>query len=101
RHTRFSRDWSSDVCSSDLGLLETGTELAAEQFALPVAVAAPKINIAGFPAVTVEETENSVTVTGDGFSVAFDKTAGVMSSFKKEIGRASCREREEIVVNRE
>src|SRR5690606_41094870 len=21
RHTRFSRDWSSDVCSSDLGLL--------------------------------------------------------------------------------
>lgn len=65
------------------GLLETGTELAAEQFALPVAVAAPKINITGFPAVTVEETENSVTVSGDGFSVAFDKTAGVMSSFKK------------------
>src|SRR5207302_8165660 len=23
RHTRFSRDWSSDVCSSDLKLLET------------------------------------------------------------------------------
>src|SRR5690606_40516958 len=22
RHTRFSRDWSSDVCSSDLGLAE-------------------------------------------------------------------------------
>src|SRR5690606_40807203 len=22
RHTRFSRDWSSDVCSSDLGLSE-------------------------------------------------------------------------------
>src|SRR5690606_40656942 len=22
RHTRFSRDWSSDVCSSDLGALE-------------------------------------------------------------------------------
>src|SRR5690606_1818655 len=22
RHTRFSRDWSSDVCSSDLGLTE-------------------------------------------------------------------------------
>src|SRR5207302_7331971 len=21
RHTRFSRDWSSDVCSSDLGLM--------------------------------------------------------------------------------
>src|SRR5690606_40033335 len=24
RHTRFSRDWSSDVCSSDLGLLVPG-----------------------------------------------------------------------------
>src|SRR5690606_39942405 len=23
RHTRFSRDWSSDVCSSDLSLLQT------------------------------------------------------------------------------
>src|SRR5690606_39402397 len=33
RHTRFSRDWSSDVCSSDLGLsnaeeLALGTEPA-------------------------------------------------------------------------
>src|SRR5690606_38925950 len=23
RHTRFSRDWSSDVCSSDLGILKS------------------------------------------------------------------------------
>src|SRR5690606_39591276 len=26
RHTRFSRDWSSDVCSSDLDGLEGGTQ---------------------------------------------------------------------------
>src|SRR5690606_41197029 len=26
-HTRFSRDWSSDVCSSDLTLLATGSEV--------------------------------------------------------------------------
>src|SRR5690606_39875034 len=25
RHTRFSRDWSSDVCSSDLGITGNGT----------------------------------------------------------------------------
>src|SRR5690606_31247903 len=25
RHTRFSRDWSSDVCSSDLALLDDGS----------------------------------------------------------------------------
>src|SRR5690606_39545225 len=26
RHTRFSRDWSSDVCSSDLNLLNSSEE---------------------------------------------------------------------------
>src|SRR5690606_40106038 len=26
RHTRFSRDWSSDVCSSDLRALDAGCE---------------------------------------------------------------------------
>src|SRR5690606_39497425 len=29
RHTRFSRDWSSDVCSSDLGTNGTGTTVRA------------------------------------------------------------------------
>src|SRR5215475_15188718 len=37
RHTRFSRDWSSDVCSSDLGLVaavgSVGYALGAPQFA--------------------------------------------------------------------
>src|SRR5690606_40104838 len=28
RHTRFSRDWSSDVCSSDLVMRQAGTERA-------------------------------------------------------------------------
>src|SRR5690606_39805637 len=28
RHTRFSRDWSSDVCSSDLGFRPIGEILA-------------------------------------------------------------------------
>src|SRR5690606_40581489 len=28
RHTRFSRDWSSDVCSSDLGMIEEASEEA-------------------------------------------------------------------------
>src|SRR5690606_41396622 len=27
RHTRFSRDWSSDVCSSDLGMISPFTRL--------------------------------------------------------------------------
>src|SRR5690606_40250275 len=34
RHTRFSRDWSSDVCSSDLALVGTLRMGAADSFAL-------------------------------------------------------------------
>src|SRR5690606_19482012 len=33
RHTRFSRDWSSDVCSSDLALLARLLEVAAKDLA--------------------------------------------------------------------
>lgn len=65
------------------GLLEAGTELAAEQFKLPVFVPAGKVNRANFPAIAVDENDNSITVTGENFSVAFDKNAGAMSSYKK------------------
>src|SRR5690606_40806785 len=47
RHTRFSRDWSSDVCSSDLatllglGLLTAGSGLAQTT----PAPAAPALNV--------------------------------------------------------
>lgn len=68
---------------SNWSLLEAGTELATEQFALPVFVAAPAANKAGFPAVNVQDSENSVTITGESFAVTFDKKAGVMTSFKK------------------
>src|SRR5690606_40465140 len=34
RHTRFSRDWSSDVCSSDL--IRTGGPLQFGHYGLPV-----------------------------------------------------------------
>src|SRR5207302_6925473 len=33
RHTRFSRDWSSDVCSSDLGAALALTRQAGVQYA--------------------------------------------------------------------
>src|SRR5690606_39325402 len=40
RHTIFSRDWSSDVCSSDLKLVIPGTlsENASENLAIPFAL---------------------------------------------------------------
>ncbi len=68
---------------SDWSLVEAGSEMAAEQFELPVYVPAPKLNLADYPAVTQNETENSIVVSGEGFSVTFDKTQGVISSFKK------------------
>src|SRR5690606_40554977 len=34
RHTRFSRDWSSDVCSSDLDVVADPVALAAAQVSL-------------------------------------------------------------------
>jgi len=65
------------------GLLDEGTELASEQFKLPVSVAAPKVDVAGFPAIEVDENENSITISGEGFSVEFNKTAGKLNSYKK------------------
>src|SRR5690606_41011685 len=67
RHTRFSRDWSSDVCSSDLGwqgAVEHG----------PLAVSGRRPALRGIRRVEAAagDTESEVVV---------------------EIGRASCRER--------
>jgi beta-galactosidase len=73
-NARLKNNWS---------LLEAGTELAAEQMTLPVFVSVPVVNKAEFAAVTIQDNENSVTVSGEGFAVAFDKKAGAMTSFKK------------------
>ncbi len=64
-------------------LLDAGTELAKEQFELPVFVPVPKINSAVLPEVTSSENDNSIVVSGDGFSVSFDKKAGLITSFKR------------------
>jgi beta-galactosidase len=64
-------------------LIEAGTELAAEQFKLPAFTPAKKMNLANLPALSVDENTTSILVKGEGFSVAFDKETGVMSSFKK------------------
>lgn len=65
------------------GLLDAGTELAAQQFELPEYIKVPKVNTSDFPAVKVAENDNSVTINGTGFSVTFDKKAGLLSSYKK------------------
>ncbi|MCF6332682.1 MAG: DUF4981 domain-containing protein [Draconibacterium sp.] len=69
----LKKDWS---------LVEAGTEMAAEQFELPVFKIAPKTNTAQFATVTLEENETSATVSGEGFAVTFNKKDGVISSFQ-------------------
>ncbi|MCD6354838.1 MAG: DUF4981 domain-containing protein [Prolixibacteraceae bacterium] len=73
-HAKLKNDWS---------LLNAGTELAAEQFELPVFVPVKKANTFKFAALKLSENENSATVTGDDFSVTFDKKAGLITSFKR------------------
>ncbi|HPE78191.1 MAG TPA: glycoside hydrolase family 2 TIM barrel-domain containing protein, partial [Draconibacterium sp.] len=64
-------------------LLEAGAEMAAEQFELPVFKALQKTNIEEFPPLTLDDNEKTATVSGEGFSIVFDKKAGVITSFKK------------------
>src|SRR2546429_1882226 len=80
RHTRCSRDWSSDVCSSDLA----GVDLPLEKIAhvaeqIPRAVlfvlADPDIEVTRNPRARVERRER------------------LRGRLALEIGRASCRER--------
>src|SRR2546429_1251876 len=79
RHTRCSRDWSSDVCSSDLNLtadydFDMGTDVIGDQ-------APPRGGGGSSPAIW----------TADGKSVIVTTTEHGRSNL--EIGRASCRER--------
>src|SRR5690606_41063405 len=83
RHTRFSRDWSSDVCSSDLrGCWETliGPRAIVRRYREAVArhSASPLIN-------------NLDNVTFGDIVAAMDLSDVAAT----EIGRASCRERVE------
>src|SRR5256884_7125895 len=79
RHTRCSRDWSSDVCSSDL-IEEGAFGLSTGLFYVP-----------GSFAKTEEVIELSRVVRAMGGY--YDSHMRDEDSYSIEIGRASCRER--------
>src|SRR5690606_39578366 len=87
RHTRFSRDWSSDVCSSDLcgygcsigAAFQTTTSL------LPMARATGRLRIVTDAMVNTVTTDADGQVTGVAY---IDKKTGT----ERQIGSASCRE---------
>src|SRR5690606_40893855 len=86
RHTRFSRDWSSDVCSSDLTAFSTRGS-AMTDAALAKADPAPPVP----PAQAAPRKQR--TLTADVFRQFRQHRGGVIGACIFQIGRASCRER--------
>src|SRR5690606_40937931 len=83
RHTRFSRDWSSDVCSSDLQA--RGCDRERRRYRQRLAEHHPHL-------------VSSVTLIGRRICApggAIFAPLPIVATKKTEIGRASCRERVE------
>src|SRR5439155_11112517 len=80
RHTRWPRDWSSDVCSSDLTRSFTGSSRAA----------VPINSVESLKPSASRARVRSPPVGGQPGSIPLCTT---------EIGRASCRERVIIIAN--
>ena len=62
---------------------DKGFEVATEQFKLPVGTP-PVMETKVTAPVTMVQNEQAVTITGTGFSVAFDKKTGFMSQLKRQ-----------------
>src|SRR5690606_40989300 len=86
RHTRFSRDWSSDVCSSDLGW-RAARCWAADSLCGPLDAGAAAVG-----AGTVQHEFGAIEL-----EAGRQRGAGGGGDVL-EIGRASCRERGEVAV---
>src|SRR5207253_6853587 len=80
RHTRWPRDWSSDVCSSDLITLLRAPDSVERLFNLPLREGGPPFDVA------VHFAGSEVVIEAE------------PAQEEQQIGRASCRER---VLNRE
>src|SRR5690606_14351847 len=81
RHTRFSRDWSADVCSSDLGGRITGLGMAG------------RCSAARDSHEPTDTAHHPGRRTGELPAEAGAGKADAAGGDRREIGRASCRER--------
>jgi beta-galactosidase len=71
--------------AEDAPWAEKGHVVAWDQLAMPWETAAkPAANVAGMSDLKVDDTANSITVEGDGFSVRISKRSGVIESFKSK-----------------
>src|SRR5690606_40709129 len=87
RHTRFSRDWSSDVCSSDLGLFS----------GLDALLDVPLPQLLDRIALGEEMTAALLRRQGDSGRI-LECVLRYEQADWDQIGRASCRERGGIAV---
>src|SRR5690606_40911579 len=82
RHTSFSRDWSSDVCSSDLGI---------RVFSASPIPSGTRLKVKGSPGSTqIRINLTDVNHETLGYTMAQPGTVTVPPQI--QIGRASCRE---------
>src|SRR5690606_40052515 len=88
RHTRFSRDWSSDVCSSDLARGDVGPTLLlghSEGGLIALEAAARRPDLAGLVLLATPGRPAADVLRG--------QLEALDQPLRAEIGRASCRER--------
>src|SRR5690606_39506250 len=92
RHTRFSRDWSSDVCSSDLE--------AHDKDALSIGRRPAGLSADPWTAIVLlfhdHEWEQAILEWALDTPAFFIGAQGGFEARRAQIGRASCRERGEM-----
>src|SRR5690606_39962883 len=96
-HTRFSRDWSSDVCSSDLGAsaVRTGMGGACEVMLLTWSRPPPRGPV--LKPIIGQSVALAFLLFLTGLVIAGPLVRRIRKLQKEvEIGRASCRERERV-----
>src|SRR5690606_39594148 len=96
RHTRFSRDWSSDVCSSDLGGWTTfviGISMFSVMWAWSKARSIKKRY-----EKLIDIGPHLETITALSADTTISKYATNLVYLTSEIGRASCREKKKNKV---